>query len=309
MPSHYFRFTRLQGMDRRRSALLERLLARANAPMAVEDWRADAFRVIAPPATPLPAAAAAALWADRGSVGAAAVLLATPVHYSAEMTNVRLPVDGLLSLQRAEAAALATDFNRVWHDAGIGLLAGQRADLFCIFDETIDAATHDPEDVRGRHIDNHLPRGADAARLRHLMSEMEMWLFEHTVNRSRIADGARAVNGLWLWGGGAPLNKLPAVDGWTAGHDPLFKAFEAGPPGALKRGAGALPGVVVSAAEPGTGEWRDMESQWLVPSCDALRMRSISTLHLSAGGRCFSVGTRWSWRRWGRPRPWWESFA
>ena len=306
MPSHYFRFTRLDGLSRQRSPLLERLLAGANAPATVEDWRADAFRVIAP-STLMPGVAAAALYADRGRVDGASVLIATPVHYLAEMNNVSLPTDGILSLQGSEAEALAGDFNRVWHDAGVRLLAGRCAELFCVFDQPIEVATHDPEDVRGRHIENHLPRGADASRLRRLMSEIEMWLFEHALNKSRLADGAAALNGLWLWGGGAALTKLPDVNGWTAGDDPLFKVFEMGPGG--PRDAGASPGVAVIAAGPGTDEWRDRESCWLSRSLEDLRARRISRLDLSAGNRCFSVNARWNWRAWRRRRPWWESFA
>lgn len=308
MVSHYFRFTRLDGTDRRRSALLEQLLARANAPTTVEDWRMDAFRVIAAPSSPMPAAAAAALCADRGWVDAAAVLLAAPVHYVAEMSNVRLPADGVLSLQPVEADTLAGDFNRLWRGAGVRLLAGKGGELFCVFDQLIDATTHDPEEVRGRHIVGHLPQGADASRLRRLMSEMEMWMFEHAVNRSRQADGARAVSGFWLWGGGAILKELPVVNGWTAGHDPLFKALAAAPRPPLRSNCSVTPGVAVVTAEPGTDEWRDTESRWLKPSWEALRMRKISMLHLSARDRCSSVGTGWNWRRWKIPKPWWESF-
>ena len=302
MPSHYFRFTRLHRAGRHRSPLLERLLARASARMEVADWREDAFRVVAPAAASMPGIAAAALYADRGAMDGATVLLATPVHYLAEMSNVRLAGDGVLSLQQSEAQLLAVDFNRVWHDAGIRLLAGSRARLFCAFDQPVEVATEDPEEVCGRRIENHLPKGADAPRLRHLASEIEMWLFEHEVNRIRIAAAAPVINGLWLWGGGAALTALPPLKGWASGDDPLFGAFDAG---ACASGAA---GVVVTAAEPGTDAWRDLESQWLGASLAELRSGRISQLDLSAGRSCFSVSGRWNWRPWRRARPWWESF-
>ncbi|MGC2032912.1 MAG: hypothetical protein WA642_23050, partial [Steroidobacteraceae bacterium] len=222
MSSHYFRFMH-RAVHRQRSVLLERLLARADRSVAVADWRADAFRAIAPPSIGMPGVAAAALYAERGPVDAASVFLATPVHYLAEISNVRLPADGILSLHRPEAEALAVDFNHVWSDAGIRLLSGGRAELFCAFDQPTEAATADPEDVLDRHIADHLPAGAAAPRLRQLMSEIEMWLFEHPVNRARTAQAAPVLSGLWLWGGGPALASLPAVNGWTAGADPLFK--------------------------------------------------------------------------------------
>jgi hypothetical protein len=302
--THYFRFTRRGAVNRQRSQLLERLLARADVSVAVTDWRLDAFRVIAPTMISMPGVGAAALYAERGLVDAASVFVATPVHYVAEMSSVRLPADGILSLRQAEADALAADFNRVWNDAGIRLLAGRSADLFCVGDQGLNVTTHDPEDVLDRHIEMHLPSGAAAPRLRQLMSEIEMWLFEHAVNRTRIADAAPPVNGLWLWGGGPALTSLPPVDGWTAGDDPLFKAFAARP----QLSCGAASGVVVIAAQGGTDAWRDMESRWLERSLADLRSGRIRRIALSAGNRCFSVSARWNWRLWRRHRPWWESF-
>jgi hypothetical protein len=303
--SHYFRFTHRSAVTPRRSPLLERLLAGADACAAVTDWRADAFRVIAPQVDIVPGVGAMALYAERGRVDAASVFVATPVHYVAEMHNVRLAADGILSLRQSEAEALAADFNRVWMDAGIRLVAGRCADLYCLVDQPVSVTTCDPEDVLGRHIADHLPSGAAAPRLRQLMSEMEMWLFEHPVNQTRLAAAARVVNGLWLWGGGPAVASLPPVNGWTAGDDLFFKAFAARPdlPG------GPASGVVVIAAEPGTDEWRDVESHWLEGSLAELRSGRIARLDLSAGKRCFSVSGRWSWRFWRRHRPWWESFA
>ncbi len=235
------------------------------------------------------------------------------------------------SLSRPEADALAVDFNRVWADAGIRLLAPAgggpgmgSTHLYCMTDQALDAVSHDPEDVLDRHIANYLPTGAAAPRLRRLMSEIEMWLFEHAVNRTRIAGAAPALSGLWLWGGGSALASLPPVEGWTAGDDPFFKAFgvRAKSPGGADPRAGAHaaglaapasggvpgPGVVAIAAQPGTDAWRDAESRWLERSVEDLGKGRIARLDLSAGNRCFSVSGRWNWRAWRRRRPWWEYF-
>jgi hypothetical protein len=155
--THYFRFTRRGAVNPQRAPLLERLLARADGSTVVTDWRADAFRLIAPPMTSMPAVGAAALYADIGTVDAAWVFLATPLHYVAEVSNVRLPADGILSLRQSEADALAADFNRVWDDAGIRLLAGRRADLYCVVDDALDVTTHDPAEALDRRIEDYLP--------------------------------------------------------------------------------------------------------------------------------------------------------
>jgi hypothetical protein len=287
-------------LEPRRSALLERLLARADASRPVSDWRADAFRVIAPQAAVVPAVASAALCADCGAVDAAWVCLATPVHYVAEMTSVRLPRDGILSLQRAGAETLAADFNRVWNGSGVRLMAGGSARLYCIFDQTLNVTTRDPQDVLERHIEEYLPLGADAPRLRHLMSEIEMWLFEHEENSARVDLSVPRISGLWLWGGGAPLSSLPRVQGWVAGGDVFFSALS---------GEKSDCGVIVASQTPGSDAWSDIESRWLKPAVVQLRAGRLSRLEISAGDRCFTVTARAIRRFWRSTKPWWESFA
>jgi hypothetical protein len=222
------------------------------------------------------------------------------------MSNVRLPDDGLIALRWPEADALAVDFNRVWGGVQVGLQAGRCGELFCLFKQGLGAQTQDPEEVLGRHIVDHLPSGADAARLRRLMSEIEMWLFDHPVNRARAAAAQPAVNGLWLWGGGAALASLPPLEGWTAGDDLYFKALGAGMP---EERASLGSGVVVIGAAPGTARWGDAESRWLERSAADLRARRIAGIAFSSGNRRFRVNARSRWRFWRARRPWWEYFT
>ncbi len=300
--SHYFRLTRRDARHRRRSRLLEQLLARADFCTNVADWRADAFQIVAPPSAPMPGVAATALLADQGVVHGASVWVATPVHYLAEINNVRLPADGILSLHPAEAEALAGDFNRVWHDAGIRLLSGRGGALYCVADQPLQAVTHDPEDILDRPIESHLPAGPAAPSLRRLMSEIEMWLFEHDVNRRRSAEAEPTLSGLWLWGGGPVVASLPPLVGWMTGSEPFFGAF------GMRGQRGADPGVAVIAAEPGAAEWGEIESGWLEPSVRDLRAGRIAHILISAGDRRFSVSRGGIRRFWRRSRPWWEFF-
>lgn len=290
--------------SRERSPLFEQLLARADAAVRVTDWRAQAFRVIAPEADLLPPVATAALCACSGTVSAAWVCVATPVHYVAGMSSVGMPADGILNLEQHEADALAADFNRVFSGAGIRLKAGPNGLLLCLFDTPLGVSSSAPEEMLGRDIWAYLPSGPDSARVRALMSEIEMWLFEHGVNERRRERSVPVISALWLWGGGAANALLPAVHGWTAGDDPLFMAFGARPeyPGA------AEPGVVVIADVPGTPGWRLAEQRWLEPANADLRSGRLKRLDLSAGNRCFSVSARGTRRFWRRARPWWEYF-
>jgi len=307
----YFRF-RVRDSARHRSALLEQLLARADGWVSVADWRADAFRVIAPQAACMPAVAAAVLCADRGAVdggavNAAWVCTATPVHYVAEMTNVRLAEDGMLALTPAGAETLASDFNRVWQGSGIHMItavytASRSAQLLCIFDRALEVATQDPENVLGRHIEEFLPTGADSGRLRQLISETEMWLFEHEANRARTELDLPAINGFWFWGGGAPLAALPIAQGWTAGDDLFFNVFN------TPRDDRFPSGVIAAGCVPGSDQWQEVESRWLQPAAEKLRSREIQRLQISAADRCYTVTARGLRRFWRKRKPWWESF-
>ena len=306
-PSQYFRFL-ARGPERQRSHLLERLLARAENHAPVDDWRADAFRIIAPQADSVPGVGAAVLCADRGAADIACamesswVCVATPVHYIAEMSNVRLPQDGMLALSMASAEMLAADFNRVWQGSGISLLAARSAQLLCTFDRPLTVSTRDPQDALGLHIEEFLPTGADSPRLRQLISETEMWLFEHSANQARGELRQPAVNGLWFWGGGAPLSSLPTVQGWAAGDDVFFNAV--GRP----RDEHGASGVIAAGSGPGSAGWHQAES-WLEAAAKQLRAGRISRLQISAEDRCFTVTARGLTRFWRRRKPWWEWFG
>ena len=302
----YFRFAARSSDGAQRSPMLERLVARAGDASRVEDWRTEAFRVIAPSAQRLPSIAAAIVpEVGSGADPAAWACIATPVHLSAGMRSVTMAADGILSLAPGEAAALSADFNRVFDGAGVRLSVGRGALLSCLFDERIEAATRDPEEVAGNDVFGFQPTGPDGARLRRLMSEMEMWLFDHPVNRARSSQERQPITGLWLWGGGPTGEALPPVRGWCAGQDPLFAAF--GSEYEYPRAAGG--GVVVCAEQPGSNEWFDVERRWLVPAVAALGSGRLKRLDLSAADRRFSVGKGSNLRFWRRPRPWWESYG
>jgi hypothetical protein len=199
---------------------------------------------------------------------------------------------------------LARDFNQVFRGAGVHLARGRGSLLLLISDAPLAVATSAPEEVLGHDLLAFMPRGVDAGRVRRLMSEIEMWLYEHAVNEPRTARAAPPISGLWLWGGGATDLPLPAVRGWTAGSDPLFAAFRVH----SQYPAAAGSGVVVLADSPGTAGWAQAEREWLEPAVSDLRAGRVQQLELSAGGRCFSVSARGRWRFWRRTRPWWELF-
>lgn len=289
----------------RRAPLLERLLAHAYRQTAVTDWREDAYRCVTGATDRPPAPAAAALYAHAGRVAAPWVAVATPVSYVAAMTTVRLAPRGCLRLSGADARELAADFNKVFLAGGQRLFAADDGSLFCSFDAPLAVDTQDPVKLLGGEIGSSLPVGPDGARLRGLMSEIEMWLYEHALNAQRTARAELPISALWLWGGGTTLAELVPLPAWVAGRDPLFSAWST--QSVAQPGEGS--GIVVLEAAPGEAAWSDAEALWLAPALDALAEGRIGSLELSAGAARYSLSARWPWRWWRGSRPWWESFV
>jgi hypothetical protein len=298
----FIRLNGLPGPNAARAPLLERVLARAGWRDAAPDWREQAYQLLAPTASGMPGIAAAALCAELGPVDGGAAFVASPVHCEAGMVSVRLPADGLIRLERSEAAHLAQEFNRDFSDGAQRLIAAPSGRLYCVLAAPTAATTRDPLAVCGRDIGPLLPAGPDGARLRRLMSEIEMWLYEHALNRARVANGSLPITGLWLWGGGAPLATLPQLRGWTGGSDVLFGAWPALPEFPRE----PRPGVVVLDAEPGSEPWRGAQEAWLAPALRALRAGRIRQLQIGIGGQTHALRAGWSLRLWRRIRPWWE---
>jgi hypothetical protein len=219
--------------------------------------------------------------------------------------------DGVIRLDRTEAAPLAADFNRVFSGSGVRLAVGIDDVLLAVFDRALDVETRDPDTLPGRDLFELQPTGPDSPALRHLASEMEMWLFDHPLNRARGDRGLAAISGLWLWGGGRTVGILPPVRGWVAGRDPLFAAFRRGEGPAVDADSpvGGAPGVVISDDQPGSAAWAVVERTWLAPAAAALGSGRLRQLHLSAADRRCTVPGGRSWIFWRRARPWWQSYG
>ena len=302
MSTVYFRITARGAHSHTRAPSLERLLARADGPADAADWRAQAFRLIAPEATCMPAVATAALAPGASRAPGAWVYLATPVHLLAGMSSIGMAGDGILTLEPLEADALADDFNRVFAGGGVSMERGRDTLLLCRFDEPLRVATRAPEEAAGHDLWDYLPQGEAAPRLRRLASEIEMWLFDHAVNRRRGETQQPVISALWLWGGGAADAERPPVGGWTAGEDALFGSFA---PTSRYPGASAS-GVVTVPDWPGSPAWHDVETRWLAPALDDLRAGRLASIELSARRRCMRLSARALRRFWRRARPWWE---
>lgn len=293
--------------------MLEKILARADVSTQLVPWRVQALRVLGLDSLAPTAGIAQARY--LGAVAEPWVMLATPVHMAAGMSSIQLVADGVLSIDVIEAQELAKSFNAAFAGSGVRLVAlggsaevSASARLLCLTERAYDVATRDPRDALGSDLWDFQPSGPDSARLRGLMSEIELWLFEHGSNARRVGRQELPITGLWMWAGGptaATSLSEPSASGapvFTGGEDPILSAINP------QRGWPAAPasGVVVLQAVPGSAEWADVQLRWLEPALKSLLAGATEELHVSLGRQCFNLRAR-SWRRfWRRSRPWWE---
>jgi len=327
--SDFFAPTDLQpAADRPRLPALETLLATAQRRPLRAGWRAELAAEFGD--ARLDGCSPAALFASRvldPSESAAHLWLATPVHYFAGLDRVQLHPAGLLTLSADSQAALAADFNAVFADGRWRLHATGRRELL-LAGPALEAGGEDPARYLGAELDGAQPRGPEAAELRRLAVEIEMWLHEHPINRERQADAALPVSGLWLWGSEplrVPAGDRPANAAVLYGEDAVAESLwlrRGGPCESLPEGlpqgwlaaraARTGPHVVLypTAAPDGlAAALARLDRDWVAPALSALRAGTLAAVQLLAGADAYRQRRLDRLRFW-RPRvPWQEALA
>lgn len=151
--------------------------------------------------------------ADSGRPPARYVLRADPVHLRADQSRLRLFESHSFFITRDEADALVASINdfRAGQDWNLSALHPQR--WYLDLPAAPRMRTTGPAQVAGQDIDGFLASGEDAARWTATISELQMLLHDHPVNRARAQRGEPVINSLWLWGGGVlPLTVESQVD-------------------------------------------------------------------------------------------------
>ena len=301
---------------------LDVLLRFADAPRRISDWRTWLAGELQPELAPLPIAQACAH--DWPVGDAATAWLATPVHLEARLDHVRLTDRGLLHLDAAARAACRGEFARAFgpqyalHDVGERgfLLSGMARAA---------ARTVDPARLLDSDIGPALPQGPQAAELRRLGAEIEMWLHGAALNAARDQARLPRVSALWLWGGGAgdPSDPMAvaAQSGKSSGvhffgADPfivsLSRATASGTSTTFPEIAGLAGHVVVEQA-PMTGPHEEslpaLEARWFAPLRAAIDAGSLAQCDVIANDRWFRIGVGGRWKFWRRRVHWLQRLA
>ncbi|MFN4161723.1 MAG: phosphoglycerate mutase [Stenotrophomonas sp.] len=84
---------------------------------------------------------------------------------------------------------------------------------------------HSPDDVLGDDLFAHLPEGDAGRRWRALLTEAQVVLHTHDWNQQRVADGKRAFNSLWFWGGGELPQSVQTAHAQVRSREALLQAL------------------------------------------------------------------------------------
>jgi len=146
-------------------------------------------------------------------------------------------------------------------------------------------ATTPPHDILGKEVVDCMPEGDGADRIIKLMSDSQIFLKDHPVNRTRQAEGHLPANSIWLWG---------------QGGKPSFRTFQEsyGLNGAvvaavdLIKGIGALAGFDAPHVEGATGYLdTDYEAKARV-ALELLRKKDVVYVHIEAPDEASHSGSR-----------------
>jgi hypothetical protein len=280
------------------------------------DWRDWLASSVAPPAlVPFTLAAIAGV-AFRGNSRPhpehTGYWLATPVYLFAGLDSVHLHPDGLLRLTEDEQQWLADDFARVFADSPWRLEAIARRELL-LGGPVLAADGADPSSFLGADPAGGLSRGEGAGMLRRLGSEIEMWLYDHAINRERVARGELPLTALWLWGGRTPIAspgvrlRRPQLFGSDVYAEALCQLLRltCADISQLLPVIESVPARLASDTVVLMERLSQLEQQVLPAALRATRERQLN-LHLIAGSHLFSLSP-WRLKQWWRRSPpWWE---
>jgi hypothetical protein len=142
-------------------------------------------------------------------------LCVDPVHLLADRDQLYLSAYRELALTQSEADELVVELNKIYAEDGWLFIAASPQRWLLRLPQPLAISTTPTEQALGQSVGAVLPQGTDAMAWQRVMTEVQMVLHSSPVNERRAEQGARAVNGLWFWGGGSLPE--PVTDcGW--GH-------------------------------------------------------------------------------------------
>ncbi len=146
-----------------------------------------------------------------------------------------------------EAAAIVETLNERLSYLGVTFHTGKSYRHLMVWHNGVDdIKTTPPHDIMGQPVEEHLPGGNGAERLRELMELSREVLKDHPANVARRKEGRPTADAIWLWGGGRSPS-LPTFHESFGMEGAVISAVD------LVNGIGVLAGLEVIRVPGATG--------------------------------------------------------
>ena len=145
---------------------------------------------------------AAQAWQQAGNeAGSAFWLYAAPVHLMLQRDTFSLAEPVPMIMDADEAIALTAALNKHFETDGMMFFWYENT-WFLRIENNPNIQTSAPEAALNKDISAYLPTGEGATKWASFQNELQMLLFEHSVNQTREAKRLPAINSVWCYGGG-----------------------------------------------------------------------------------------------------------
>lgn len=200
--------------------VLEKWLSRAQGtlapPQSFDRWLCGAFGAEEAAVAPI------TLLADGVPPGGDFWLRADPVHLS--LQHNQMIVQTNVAPSREQAASLCAGLNAHFSGDGLEFFAPHPLRWYLRLNEMPALHTHSIFEVDGLDARHFQPWGEQALRWQAWLTEVQMLLSGHEINRQLEASGCLPINSVWLWGGGRTASLRPEFVA-VGGDGELLQAF------------------------------------------------------------------------------------
>jgi hypothetical protein len=235
-------------------------------------------------------------------------ICADPVHLQVDRDALILAAPGYGELGQSDAHAVVQTLNGHFETAGIQFFAPAPTRWYARCAQAPVIETVPLREAAGRDVDTLLPRGDDALAWHRIFNEIQMLLHNHPVNEAREDAGLPAINSVWFWGGGTLPSQVSGKWSFVWAGDALAKglaraagiAVDDVPRDLLQWGSRAHDGAHLVVL--GDADVQRTGTDWLAPALQALRLRSLDKLSVSAplgsAVRRFDLSRSDLWKFW-----------
>jgi hypothetical protein len=168
--------------------------------------------------------AALRFWGQTNERAGVWMAAADPVYLETMVNNLRLNAISADDCKRQELGCIYDGLQQALGGRN-SAFARIRSCGYLRGNDEIATAAVSAQIADGVVADEFMPPERTAASYHLLMSEIQMYLHEHDVNKRREAQGKRPINGLWIWGGGVAPEKNARLIPPLFGDDPLFRGY------------------------------------------------------------------------------------